>query len=338
MRGIQWIVFTFFLSASAQELQFGSLGDFHLESGQTIRNCRVAYRSFGKLSPDKSNAILFPTWFMGTSKQLMSFMGRGNLVDTSRFFVIIVDALGDGNSTSPSNSKDQPRMQFPKFTIRDMVESQHRLLTDVLHLNHLYAVMGISMGGMQTFQWAVQYPGFLGKAIPIVGSPRLTSYDLLLWDSELHAIEEDGQWSGGNYQSQPPLKAVFDIHTLALTTAEFRLTQTSPDKFESFAQQAEKDRPEGFDANNWHRQLEAMMSHDVSKPFGGSMDKAAGAVKAKLLVIVAAQDHMVNPTPARQFAGLTHSTVVELTGPCGHLANGCEQDKVKRAVTDFLRQ
>jgi homoserine O-acetyltransferase len=337
MRGIPLIVFTFFLSASAQELQFGSLGDFHLENGQTIRNCRVAYRTFGKLSADKSNAILFTSWFTGTTKQLAGFMGAANMLDTSRYFVIAVDAIGDGDSTSPSNSKDQPRMQFPMFTIRDMVESQHRLLTDVLHLNHLYAVMGISMGGMQTFQWAVQYPGFFDKGIPIVGSPRLTSYDLLLWEGELHAIEEDADWKGGNYQSQPALKAVADMQTLALTTPEYRVAQTPPDQFESFLKDTEKNGPDRFDANNRHRQLEAMIAQDVSKPFSGSMEKAAAAVTAKLLVIVAAQDHMVNPTPARRFAALTHSTVVELTGPCGHLANGCEQDKVKRAVTDFLR-
>ena len=62
-------------------------------------------------------------------------MGPANLVDTSRYFVIAVDAIGDGDSTSPSNSTAQPRMQFPRFTIRDMVESQHRLVTDILHLN-----------------------------------------------------------------------------------------------------------------------------------------------------------------------------------------------------------
>jgi homoserine O-acetyltransferase len=324
------------VSSWAQELQFASLGDFRLENGQIIRNCKIGYRTFGKLAADQSNAILFPTWFTGTTKQLAGLMGSGNLVDTSKFFVIAVDALGDGDSTSPSNSTEQPRMQFPKFTIRDMVESQHRLVTETLHLNRLHAVMGISMGGMQTFQWAVSYPEFFDNAIPIVGSPRLTSYDLLLWEGELHAIEEDFQWDGGNYKSQPALKALADMHSLALTTPEYQVAQTPPAKFDAYLQGVEKNGPDRFDANNWHRQLEAMIAHDVSTPYGGSMEQAAARVKAKMLVIISAQDHMVNPAPARAFAKLVHARVVELSGPCGHLANGCEKDKVVQAVGEFL--
>ena len=74
-------------------------------------------------------------------------------MDSTRYFVILVDAIGDGVSSSPSNSKAQPLMKFPDITIRDMVESEHRLATEVLHLTHLRAVMGLSMGGMQTFEW-----------------------------------------------------------------------------------------------------------------------------------------------------------------------------------------
>lgn len=336
MRSVLWIALSLLAAGQAQELQFGELGDFRLENGQTIRNCRIGYRTFGKLAADKSNAILFPTWFTGTTKQLAGLMGPGNVVDTSRYFVIAVDAIGDGYSTSPSNSKEQPRMQFPKFSIRDMVESQHRLVTGTLHLDHLYAVMGVSMGGMQTFQWAVSYPAFFDKGIPIVGSPKLTSYDLLLWEGELHAIEADAEWMGGDYRSQPALKALFDMHALALTTPEYRVAETPPGKFAGYLKGVEMNGPDRFDANNWHRQLEAMIAHDVSAPFGGSMEDAAARVKAKLLVIVSAQDHMVNPTPARKFADLTHSRVVELGGPCGHLASGCEKDKVVQAVAEFL--
>ncbi len=82
-----------------------------------------------------------------------------------------------------------------------MVESQHQLLTRVLHINHLHAVIGISMGGMQTFQWAVAYPGFMDKAIPLVGSPRLAPYDLLLLQTWVDAIEP--VWKHGDYTEQP---------------------------------------------------------------------------------------------------------------------------------------
>src|SRR5258705_8498411 len=125
---------------TAQEQQFASLGDFKLESGEVIRDCRIVYRTFGKLNSNRSNAILFPTWAGGTTEQLKGNFGPGRLVDTDKYFVIAVDALSNGVSSSPSNSKAQPRMSFPKFTFRDLVKTQHELLTRVLHLTHLKAV------------------------------------------------------------------------------------------------------------------------------------------------------------------------------------------------------
>ena len=326
-------------STQAQGLQFASLGDFQLENGQAIRDCKIGYRTFGTLNANKSNAILFPTWFTGkTSNLAAGLIGPGNLADPVKYFVIAVDAIGDGVSSAPSNSKEQPRMQFPKFTIRDMVNSQRRLVVEVLHIAHLKAVMGISMGGMQTFEWVVDYPDLMDKAIPIVGSPRLTSFDELLWETELHAIESDRDWNGGNYTSPPPLKALADIHNLALTTPAHRVHETSRSQFEPFLAQVEKNGPDRFDANDWYRQLQAMLSLDVAARFGGSLESAVGRVKAQLLVISALQDHMVNPIPALAFAKLAHGRVLELTGDCGHLATNCEKDAIVRAAAKFLAE
>jgi homoserine O-acetyltransferase len=85
------------------------------------------------------------------------------MVDSSKYYVIALDSLADGVSSSPSNSKTQPGMQFPKMSIRDVVNAEHEMLTDSLHLTHVHAVMGFSMGGMQAFQWAVSYPEFMDK-------------------------------------------------------------------------------------------------------------------------------------------------------------------------------
>ncbi len=322
------------------QLRMASLGNFHLENGEVIRDFQIGYRTFGTLSAAKSNAVLMPTWFTGTSKELEGAVGPGRLIDPSKYFVILVDAIGDGVTSSPSNSKLQPRMSFPRFTILDMVRAEHELATRVLKLRHLHAVMGISMGGMQTFQWMVAYPHFMDEAIPIVGSPKLTSYDLLLWKAEEHAIEADCKWNHGNYTSMPVagMRAAADIHTLNLTTPTYRVEHTTPQAFPQFLSSTELQIMRSFDANDWIRQLQAMMADDVSKPFGGSMRKAAAVVRARVLVVPAQQDHMVNPAPAIAFAKLIHAKMLLLTSDCGHLSPGCEAGLLDRTVAQFLAQ
>jgi homoserine O-acetyltransferase len=323
-----------------QELKFAELGDFRLESGEVIRDCHLGYRTFGKLNEEQSNAVLFPTWFTGTTENLVGLIGPGKLVDPGKSFVILADALGNGVSSSPSNSTKQPRMKFPAFTIRDMVNSEHQLVENVLRIPHVRGVIGISMGGMQTFQWIVAYPDFMDRAIPIVGSPKLASYDLLLWQSGIHAIQADANWKQGDYSSPPEagLRTLADIDALAIQTPSYRVRETKPEDFRKFLETTERETIHGFDANNWIRQAQAMMDHDVSRRFGGDMTKAAAAVKTRVLVIVGLQDHMVNPQPALAFARLLQAHTLELDSDCGHLAIGCQAAKVNTAVERFLAQ
>ncbi len=321
---------------SAPPLQFADLGDCKLESGETIHGCRVAYRTLGKLNAGKSNAILAPTWFTGSSEELAGQFGPEGLADPARYFVVVVDALGNGVSSSPSNSAAQPRMKFPRFTIRDMVNSEYRLLTEKLGISHLHAVMGVSMGGMQTFQWIAAYPDFMSKAVPIVGSPRLTSYDLLLWRSEESAIVESKDWNGGNYRAKPKLDAVIEIQTLALTTPDYRVRETAPAAFPKFLSGIDQEGLSRMDANDWLSQLRAMMSLDIYKPFGESIARAAAAVKAKVFVVASMRDHMVNPTPAVEFGGAIHAEILRLQSDCGHLATGCDSATVAPKVREFL--
>lgn len=320
-------------------LQIASLGDFSLGSGETIHNLQIGYRILGKLNEDRSNAVLFPTWFTGTSQQLLGMVGPDGLVNSQNHFIILVEAIGNGVSSSPSNSAAQPGMKFPHFTIRDMVRSQYRLLTETLDLDRLHAVIGISMGGMQAFQWAVSYPEFASRVIPIVGSPRLASYDRILWRAGIRAIQRDPEWQQGRYTAPPrnAMKTVGAITALALTTPEYRNRETDPEGVDEFLEENARGAV-AFDANDWIRQAQAMLGHDIFEPFGGSQERAAEAVQAEVLVVVDLNDHMVTPGPALEFARYLLAPTLVLDSPCGHLAPGCEMESVKGAVRRMLEK
>jgi homoserine O-acetyltransferase len=321
-------------AALGQEQQFAQLGNFKLESGEVIRDCRIGYRTFGKLDAVKSNVIVFPTWAGGTSEQAKSNVGAGRLIHSDKYFVVVVDALSNGVSSSPSNSKLQPRMRFPKFSFRDLIKTQHELLTKVLHLNHVKAVMGVSMGGMQTFQWMVSYPDFMDKALPIVGSPRLAAYDLVLWQIQIDAIMNDRGWNNGDYRQNPARAAEFEFGALVLTTPDdYNKKKTREQTLSDLARASSTG---GSYANDKIRQAQAMMALDVSLPFGGSMERAAAAVKARVFVVVARWDHTVTPGPALEFARLLNSPMLELESDCGHSAPSCESERVSAAVAEFL--
>ncbi len=146
------------------ELKIAELGQCKLESGAVIEDCRVGYRTFGQLNAVGDNAVLVPTWLHGRSEDLIPLFGDGSspqqLVDTTKFFGIAIDAFSDGVSSSPSNSVKQHATAFPAITLHDSVNAQYRVMTEVLHLKHLHALVGLSMGGEQTFVWSVMHPEF----------------------------------------------------------------------------------------------------------------------------------------------------------------------------------
>jgi homoserine O-acetyltransferase len=323
------------LVAVAQAQQFANLGDFKLQNGGVIRNCRIGYRTFGALNSDKSNVIVFPTWAGGTTEQLKSNFGPGRLIDSTTYYVVAIDALSNGVSSSPSNSRLQPRMRFPEFTLRDTVATQHELLTRVLNIHHVKAVVGISMGGMQVFQWLVSYPDFMEKAIPIVGSPRLAPYDLMLWQAQIDALMRDRDWKGGNYSANPARALDFAFGELLLTTpSDYNRRKTREQVFADL----EKARNDAhrFDANDKIRQAQAMMKLDISREFGGSMERAARAVKAKVFVVVARYDHVVTFRPAFEFAQLLGAKILDIDSDCGHLSTTCESRLLNELVKNFL--
>ena len=326
----------FLNEAAAQDgkQQFAELSSCKLDSGQEIAGCRIGYRTWGKLNAERSNAVLFPTWFGGTSEYLAGLVSEKGLVDPAKFFVVAVDALGNGVSSSPSNSTTQPRMTFPSFTIRDMVRSQYRLATEILHIKHLHAVVGISMGGMQTFEWMVDYPEFMDCAVPIVGSPRLTSYDLLFWNLEDELIRTDPGWHGGDYQQNPQIRLLAILSAMNGNTPGYYAREVGRESFPASFAAYGHSGPGGFDTNNRLYQTDAMIHLDVAR--GGSMEDAAKRVHARVFIVPSEQDHIVNPGPALDFAKLLGAKTQLLTSDCGHLAYECEAEKLNPVVQAFL--
>jgi homoserine O-acetyltransferase/O-succinyltransferase len=320
-----FLLFSQVIYAQKSKQLFFEMGDFQLENGQKINACKLGYRTFGKLNATKSNAILVPTWFSGTS-EAKSFVATSGLADTSRFFVIIVDALGNGVSSSPSNSASQSNLNFPTFSIRDMVKSEYELATKVFDLKKLYAVMGISMGGMQTFQWVVSYPDFVEKAVPIIGTPKQSSYDKIFWNAQLNIIQR------GNYAPET-MKSVGALHEMNLWTPAYHEQNLKPDAYDAYIAKNETDYVKFQNVYNWSAQLKAMLGHDI---FENNREEKIKLIKAKMLIVIANQDHMVNPASAIAMAKTMKIPILELEGDCGHMATSCESEKMNFYIKAFL--
>jgi homoserine O-acetyltransferase len=290
--------------AFAPRQQFAHLGDFRLENGDVITDAIIGYRTAGALNPTRSNAVLVAPWFQGTTRQLARQIGPGKLVDTSKYFVIMVDSLGNGVSSSPSTSAQQPDQTFPAFTIADIVDSQHQLVTRILGLNHLHAIVGISMGGMQVFQWAISYPYFMNKAVSIVGSPQSQADDRQRWADGIEWLRQP-TWTRSRLMlfRARPRSAVNELR---------------------------------IEPHDQIRQAEAIQALDVTRPFARSMERAAAAIRANLMVVSTWEDREVNPKPAFDLARIADAEMLELDGRCGHQAPSCERATLWSAVARFL--
>ena len=309
-----------------------SLGTCRLTSGATIPDCRVAYRAYGRLNAERSNAVLVPTFFAGRSED-HAFM-LGTYVDTALYHVIVADALADGHSSSPSNSAPAARAAFRDLTIGDMVEAQRRLLVEHLGIRHLHAIVGISMGGFQAFEWAVRHPTFADVVVPVVGSPRVTAFDQLVYGAMMGAAE---QASSAGVQADSAWTQVSRIETLFMRTPAM-LTDSGPAWVgREVAALAGAYRQQGWALDDYAAQLRAIRRHDVTAGFGGDLSRAAKAVRARMLVVYSADDRMVSAGPAAEFARLAGADTLAVRSACGHALLWCEQASAGAAVRRFVQ-
>ncbi|NYF89527.1 alpha/beta fold hydrolase [Tunturiibacter empetritectus] len=335
--GLMMALVLFVSAGWTEEAQkIAELGSCTLENGNVVLDCRVGYRTFGTLNADRSNVVVMPSWLNGRSEDLVPLFGNDEtghrLVDTSRFFGVAFDVFGDGVSSSPSNSRRQHGPEFPVFTMEDIVRAQYRVLTEVLHVRHVHAAVGLSMGGEQVFAWAVLYPKFVDLAVPIVGTPQVTSFDLLSKQIVIDAIESDPDYKDGRYVTEPQLKLANAIGTMIVSAPQYRNAEVPRAQFAQWLKTIES--PQRQDANDRVWQAKAIMHHDVLH--GRTIGEVAREVPVKFLVIVAAEDRMVTPQPALEWAKAVGAETYVSTGSCAHLIMNCDAEAVSSRVERFL--
>ncbi len=186
--------------------------NFHFADGAELPELRIHYLTLGTARKDAQgivkNAVIIGHGTGGSGTQFLraefagELFGAGQPLDATRYFIVLIDAIGHGKSAKPS---DGLRAKFPQYGYSDMVEAQYRLLTEGLGVNHLRLVMGTSMGGMQTWVWGERHPEFMDALMPLASLPAQISGRNRVWRKTIiDAIRNDPAWSGGDYSEQPP--------------------------------------------------------------------------------------------------------------------------------------
>jgi homoserine O-acetyltransferase/O-succinyltransferase len=273
------------------------LRDFRFASGETLPELKIHYATMGRPRKDAAgvvrNAVLVLHGTGGSSRQFLTpvfageLFGPGQLLDAERYFVVIPDGIGHGRSSKPS---DGLRMRFPRYTYDDMVNAQHRLLTDGLGVNHLALVIGTSMGGMHAWVWGETYPEFMDALMPLASVPTaIAGRNRVMRRMILHAIRGDPAWKNGDYTEPPKqgLTAALNI-LLMMGSSPLQWHKAAPTRDAADAWLAEQitRRLATTDANDMLYAFEASRDYDPSP----QLEK----IRARVLAINSADD-LVNP-------------------------------------------
>ncbi len=270
--------------------------NFEFASGEQLPDLRLHYRTIGTLQRDPNgralNAVLVLHGTGGTGAQFLrpEFAGElfvpGGVLDASRYFIILPDNIGHGGSSKPS---DGMRASFPRYGYRDMIELQHRLLTEGLRIDHLRLVMGTSMGGMHSWLWGELHPQFMDALLPLASLPTQISGRNRVWRRVvIDAIRNDPEWRGGHYTSQPQsLRTAQQMLFLMGSNPVVRQqAMTTLAQSDEVLDAAVRTAMQSTDANDVLYQVEASRDYDP----GPALEK----IRAPLLAINFADD-LINP-------------------------------------------
>jgi homoserine O-acetyltransferase len=328
--------------------QEAALGDLQLESGEAIRDYRQSFVTHGTLNAEGSNAILVCSALTGTHHRLDFMIGPGKALDPQRWFIVATDAIGNGLSTSPSNSTLQPRMRFPRFVLRDMIHAQHRLLTEHLGITRLHAVVGASMGGMQALQWGVSHPGFMARLVAMTPMAKTTAWSLMVTRTARECLMADPAWTGDGFDGVPErgwrAYASLMAGMLMRTPVALEVGISGPAGADAWQEKAiAHQRAVGFDAHDYLYQSRAYDAHDVGTTpgFDGDGARALGTIRARALLLAPPID-LFNPASAARVAttAIPGAAFVEIPSFQGHQAatslEARDADFLNHAVGPFL--
>jgi homoserine O-acetyltransferase len=317
--------------------------DLDLQSEARLPGARLVYETHGTLNADRSNAILLPTRFGGTHEQNRFLIKPGMALDPERYFVVVPNMLGNGVSSSPSNTAEpHGRAAFPSVTIYDNVRFQHRLITEELGIERFAMVAGWSMGAQQAFQWAALYPDMVPKLACLCGTAKTAEHNRVFLESLRAAIAADGTFQGGFYDAPPlgGLKAVGRIYAGWAYSQDWYRTRG----YQALGFETLDDYLAGYwdalyeqrDANNIMAMTWTWIHNDISANpvFNGDLAAALGAITARALLMPCMTDlYFRTADNEAELQHLENGYLVEIPSYWGHMS-GAGQNETDTAFID----
>lgn len=298
-----------------------------LQSGDTLCDAILAYKTYGELNRAKDNVVVLPTFYTGSHVRNEGFFGLGRAIDPAKHFIVSINLFGNGISSSPSNTLAPfDGSRFPVITLYDNIAAQFELLTEVFGIEEIALVTGWSMAGCQSFQWAAQYPQRVKSILPVCASAKTSIHNIVFLEGVKAALQADQNWRGGDYVEQPVagLKAFARVYAgWAFSQAFYReqlFRQLGFESAEQLLQAWEVDHL-NWDANDLLCKLNTWQLGDISDNplYGKDFRAALSAIKAKTIVIACDNDMYFTPEDNR--LEQKHIAAAELrvySSPWGH--------------------
>jgi len=294
------------------------LPEFRFESGEVMRDLRVGYVTHGRLNAARDNAVLLLPGTANTRHSADGHIGPGKAYDPDVDFIIAVEAIGSGTSSQPA---DGLRGAFPRYSIRDLVHSQHALVTQHFGLARLKAVVGASMGSFQALEWCIHYPDVPAAAVLLVPAPRAGAIFRSAVRNALDVVRLDAHWKGGDYDVNPTegLRTTGRMYYPWTVTDDYM--ESTPAATTQREMQATVERAGQWDAWNFIRRYEASAGHDIAVPFGGDTGAALSRVRARVLVLPSSSERLLGIDSGREIASqIAGARYAEIPSRRGHLA------------------